>query len=126
MNTKPFLSLRLLAKARIFVAILTAGALLAACSTMQQVQSSELPRLTALVQIDDTVTCTLTNGSTKTIKVTAIEADPLIGENNQRVFVADISRAEIKRLDVTKSVLLGLAVAAGVTAAAAGGHGGGY
>jgi len=102
-----------------------AGALLSACTTVQQLQSSDLPQLTSLVKVDDTVTCTMRDGSTTTIKVTAIEPDALIGDH-QRVSVANITQAEITRLDTTKSVLLGLVVVAGVAAAVGGGgHGGG-
>lgn len=101
-----------------------AGALLSACTTVQQVQSADLPQLASLVQVNDTVTCTLRDGSTATIKVTSVEHDALVGAN-QRMPIADITRAEIKRLDTTKSVLLGLAVVAGVAAAASGGGGGG-
>lgn len=101
-----------------------AGALLSACTTVQQVQSADLPQLASLVEVNDTVTCTLRDGSTATIKVTSVEHDALVGAN-QRVPLSDITRAEIKRMDTTKSVLLGLAVAAGVVAVAAGGHGGG-
>lgn|GEM_PF-1938452 len=38
--------------------------------------------------------------------------------------VADITKAEIERLDMTKSMRLGLAIAAGAAAAGGGGHGG--
>jgi len=111
--------------ARACVALGTAATLLAACTTSQPVTSADLPRLGALVEVNDTVTCTLRDGSTKTIKVSAVEPDALVGENHQRIALADITQAEITRTDVTKSVLLGLAVAAGVAAAAVAGGGGG-
>ena len=111
-------------KFRLPLCIVLAGALLSACTTVQQVQSADLAQLASLVQVGDTVTCTLRDGSTATVKVTATEHDALVGEH-QRVPVADITRAEIRRADTTKTVLLGLLVAAGVAAAASGGGGGG-
>jgi hypothetical protein len=104
--------------------------LLSACTNVQHLRSSDLPQLTSLVKVDNTVTCTMRDGSTTTIKVTAIEPDALIGDQ-QRVSVANITQAEIKRLDTTNSVLLGLVVVAGVAAAVgggghSGGGGGGY
>jgi hypothetical protein len=116
---------RLLGGLKLSLSVLMAGTLLSACTTVQYLQSSDLPQLTSLVKVDDTVTCTMRDGSTTTIKVTAIEPDALIGDH-QRVSVANITQAEIKRLDTTKSVLLGLVVVAGVAAAVGGGGGGGY
>lgn len=101
-----------------------AATLLGACTTMQSVQTADLAQLTSIVKVDDTVTCTLRNGSTTTIKVTSVETDALVG-GTQRVAVADVTGAEIKRVDTTKSVLLGLAVVAGVAVAASAGGGGG-
>ena len=112
------------ASVRVLVAVAAAGAMLAACTTTQQLGSAEVPHLTSLVQVDDTVTCTMRDGSTQTIKVTAIEPDTLVGEHHERVAVADVTRAEVKHLNMTETVLVGLAVAAGA-ALAAGGHGGG-
>jgi hypothetical protein len=109
---------------KLCLSILMASALLSACTTVRQVESADLPQLASLVQADDTVTCTLRDGSTATIKVTSVEHDALVGAN-QRVPFGDITRAEIKRMDTTKSVLLGLVVVAGVAAAAGGGGGGG-
>jgi len=111
-------------KLRLPLCICLAGVLLSACTTVRQVQAADLAQLASLVQVGDTVTCTLRNGSTTTVKITSTEHDALVGEN-QRVPVADITRAEIKRADATKSVLLGLLVAAAVAAAASGGSGGG-
>jgi hypothetical protein len=116
---------RLLGGLKLSLSVLMAGTLLSACTTVQQLQSADLPQLTSLVKVDDTVTCTMRDGSTTTIKVTAIEPDALIGDN-QRVPVANVTQAQIKRLDTTKSVLLGLVVVVGVAAAVGGGgHGGG-
>ena len=113
------------ASVRVLVAVAAAGAMLAACTTTQQLGSAEVPHLTSLVQVDDTVTCTMRDGSTQTIKVTAIEPDALVGEHHERVAVADVTRAEIKHLNMTESIVVGVLVAAGIAAAASGGHGGG-
>jgi carbohydrate-binding DOMON domain-containing protein len=115
---------RFLDGVRLSLSVLMTAALLSACTTVQQVQSADIPQLASLVQAGDTVTCTLRDGSTTTVQVTTIEHDALVGAN-QRVLIADITSAEIKRPDTTKSVLLGLAVVAGVAAAASGGGGGG-
>lgn len=116
---------RLLDRLKLSLSVLMSVTLLSACTTVQHLQSSDLPQLTSLVKVDDTVTCTMRDGSTTTVKVTAIESDALIGDQ-QRVSVANITQAEIKRLDTANSVLLGLVVVAGVAAAVGGGgHGGG-
>ena len=108
------------------VAVLTACMFLFACTSVQQVRSSDIGRLAALVQPGDTVNCIMRDGSTVVVKVSSVETDTLVSSSGCRIAVADIAGAEIKRTDSTKSVLLGVAIAVGVAAAVAiGCHGGG-
>ncbi|HUL54335.1 MAG TPA: hypothetical protein VLT83_13095 [Opitutaceae bacterium] len=109
------------ARLRCCLAGLTACAFLNACTTMQPVASADLAKLTSLVKAGDKVACTLRDGSHVAFAVTAVEPAALVGAS-RRVPVAEIAGIEVKRLDTTKTVLLGVVIVgaiAGLAAAAA-------
>lgn len=118
---------RLFGALRAFIAVLLSGIFFTGCTSMQHVGGSEMSRLHALVKPGDEVVCTLRDGTTASFKVASVDVNLLVGEDGRRVAASDIAQVEVKRLDTTKSVLLGLAIAGvvAIIAIAAGGGGGG-
>jgi uncharacterized protein YcfL len=112
--------------ARLGLVVILTCFFLVGCTSIQQISTADLGKVTTLVQPGDKVVCSMRDGSIAAFKVASIEGDVLVGESGRRVLVQDMTGVEIKRMDTTKSVLLGLAIAGGVAAAVAiGGHGGG-
>jgi hypothetical protein len=100
-----------------FIAAVLAGALLNACTTVQSVSKTDFVKLTSLVRVGDTATCTLRDGSQVVLKITSVEPDVLVGDA-RRVLVADVVHVEIRRFSSGKTVLLCVAVVLGLVAVA--------
>jgi hypothetical protein len=111
---------------RASIALVLGSVFVTGCTSLQQIPSSDLSRLTSVVKAGDQLVCNLRDGSVIELKVSTVEADVLVAEGGRRIAVADIASVRVKRPDMTKSVLLGVgAVAVIVIAIAAGGGGGG-
>jgi hypothetical protein len=99
------------------LAIVLACALLNACTTVQSVPQTDFVKITSLVRVGDTATCTLRDNSQVLLKITSVEPDVLVGEHRS-VPVADIVHVEIRRFSSGKTVLLCAAVVLGLVAVA--------
>jgi hypothetical protein len=98
------------------------------CASFKDVQVPTSQQTTA-VKVGDTVEATTRDGAKKQFKVTAVEADALVGEN-VRVAYQDMTGLRVQQeasADSKKTtwLVVGLIAAVGVIAAASGGGGGG-
>jgi hypothetical protein len=95
--------------------------LLSACTTLVPLGSNS-SQWSSQLKSGDTVQITRQDGSEQELKLTAVEADALIGAN-QRVAFSDIRQLARKQVDGTRTTLLVVGVLA--VAAAASNSGGG-
>ena len=98
------------------------------CASFKDVQVPTSEQ-TSAVKVGDTVEATTRDGTKKQFKVTAVEADALVGED-VRVAYQDMTSLRVKQeasADSKKTtwLVVGLIAAVGVIAAASGGGGGG-
>ena len=98
------------------------------CASFKDVQVPTSEQ-TSAVKVGDTVEATTRDGAKKQFKVTAVEADALVGED-VRVAYQDMTSLRVKQeagADSKKTtwLVVGLIAAVGVIAAASGGGGGG-
>lgn len=98
------------------------------CASFKDVQVPTSEQ-TSAVKVGDTVEATTRDGAKKQFKVTAVEADALVGED-VRVAYQDMTSLRVKQEASAESkkttwLVVGLIAAVGVIAAASGGGGGG-
>jgi hypothetical protein len=120
MNTGPW--------RRVVALIVVTSFFITSCASFQDVQIPTSEQ-TAAVKVGDTVEATTRDGAKKQFKVTAVEADALVGEDG-RIAYQDMSSLRVKQeasADSKKTtwLVVGLIAAVGVIAAASGGGGGG-
>jgi len=108
---------RILSSVQRGIAAVLACALLNACTTVQSVSKTDFVKLTSLVRVGDTATCTLRDGSEVALKITSVEPDTLVGDA-RRVPVADVVHVETRRFSSGKTVLLCVAVVLGLVGVA--------
>jgi hypothetical protein len=110
--------------------LVIASFLTTSCASFQDVQIPKADQSAApAVQVGQTVEATTRDGAKKQFKVTAVEADALVGED-VRVAYQDMTSLRVKQeasADSKKTtwLVVGLIAAVGVIAAASGGGGGG-
>lgn len=110
--------------------LVIASFLTTSCASFQDVQIPTADQSAApAVQVGQTVEATTRDGAKKQFKVTAVEADALVGQD-VRVAYQDMTSLRVKQeasADSKKTtwIVVGLIAAVGVIAAASGGGGGG-
>ena len=113
---------------RVVAVIVVASFFITSCASFQDVQVPTSEQ-TSAVKVGDTVEATTRDGAKKQFKVTAVEADALVGED-ARVAYQDMASLRVKQEASSDSkkttwLVVGLIAAVGVIAAASGGGGGG-
>ena len=113
---------------RVVSLIVIASFMVSGCASFKDVQVPTSEQ-TSTVKVGDTVEATTRDGAKKQFKVTAVEADALVGEG-VRVAYQDMTGLRVKQeasADSKKTtwLVVGLIAAVGVIAAASGGGGGG-
>jgi hypothetical protein len=100
------------------VLLLSGCFLLTSCATTRVTSfpDEQTPNVQPDLTIGNTVRATLHTGEVREFKVTAMEADALVGKNI-RIPYKDLRFLEVKKLSTWRSIGLGIGIVVGVAAA---------
>ena len=114
---------------RVVSLVVIASFLISGCASFQDVQipTAEQPTAAPAVKVGETAEVTTRDGAKQRFKVTAVEADALVGQD-VRVAYQDMTSLRVERESAsgnkTAWIVVGVLVVGGLIAAASGGGGG--